>query len=238
MSIESVSKFEKLTIYSYETIERSPGSEMGTFEALINPSSYIMKCYNNFSSSQGINTSSSEAIYQYTAPQNMSFELIIDGTIIQNNSGDKEIDSVRGKVDDFMRLFNMHGDIHSPPYLKIAWGDMLWRGMYFDCVLSSVEISYTLFGKSGEPLRANLSVNFTEDLSDKKRSAIENKNSPDMTHIKYADSSTKLPFLASEVYQDPLLYMAVAEVNALDNFRSLKPGAKLTFPPLEYNKDN
>lgn len=232
MSNEGSSKLEKLTIYSYRTKERSPGGELASFEALINPSTYNIQYQNEFSSNQGINTSSAEADYQCTLPQNLRFEIILDGTIIHKGSNSKIL-SVKDRIDDFMSLFYMHGDIHSPPFLKISWGDMLWRGMHFDCVLGSVDIAYTLFDKSGSPLRASLNVVFIEDLSDKKRCSVENKNSPDLTHTRIIDSSTKLPLLTGEIYQNPLMYLAVAEVNELNNFRSLKPGTHITLPPVK-----
>jgi hypothetical protein len=127
----------------------------------------------------------------------------------------------------------MNGDIHQPAFLKISWGNMLWRGGHFDCRLASLDIVYSLFNRNGEPLRAQLNTKFIEDLSVKKRLAIENKNSPDLTHTRIIEDGTNLPLWSNRIYNDPLLYIEIARANKLDHFRSLKPGSEIIFPPID-----
>jgi nucleoid-associated protein YgaU len=48
--------------------------------------------------------------------------------------------------------------------------------------------------------------------------------------IKFGDT---LPLMCYRIYGDPKYYLQVAEANGLDNFRRLKPGTDIFFPPLE-----
>jgi nucleoid-associated protein YgaU len=42
-----------------------------------------------------------------------------------------------------------------------------------------------------------------------------------------------LPMLAYEVYGDSAYYLELARVNGLDDFRNLKAGDRIFFPPVE-----
>ncbi len=65
------------------------------------------------------------------------------------------------KSRSFLNLcFYMDGQIHEPVYLKIQCTAL----NNFDCRLKSVDTKYTLFDNSGNPLRAELSTVFIEDL--------------------------------------------------------------------------
>jgi len=63
--------------------------------------------------------------------------------------------------------------------------------------------------------------------------AKENSQSPDLTHIRIVKEGDTLPLLCHQVYGDPKYYIAVAAVNGLNDFRNLKKGERIMFPPLE-----
>lgn len=228
----------KMKIYSYENRERKTVKKMegveANFEAMFNPSTLSFSHMNKYSETQGINTSASEASYQHTSPRNLVLELIIDMTGLCRDKL-----KVKEKVKNFFELFVMDGNTHQPPFLKIYWGEMQWgwgsQDTAFDCRISSVDVTYTLFAKNGEPLRAILKTSFIEDISEEKRVNSEKKNSPDLSHIRIVNSGNNLPLLCKEIYQDPSLYIKIARYNKLDNFRSIKPGTSLEFPPINDN---
>jgi hypothetical protein len=130
----------------------------------------------------------------------------------------------------------MNGDIHQPPFLTIYWGEMQFglsiSSSNFKCRLSWVKVKYTLFTREGLPLRAILFTEFVADVDDKKRMHLEKKNSPDLTHTRIVTSGSNLPLLAQQIYQDPLLYIKVAQDNKLDNLREIAPGTILHFSPI------
>jgi len=66
----------------------------------------------------------------------------------------------------------------------------------------------------------------------KKRMAIENKSSPDVSHSRVVKSGDTLPLLSKEIYGNASYYLRLAQANNLDDFRNLQPGQAIVFPPL------
>ncbi|MDY7003250.1 MAG: hypothetical protein SWX82_04600 [Cyanobacteriota bacterium] len=231
-------KLEKLKINVYQDEKR--GSAQETFTAMFNPESYSLKYENIYQPYQGINTSGRGAKYSLSKPQNLSLKLILDDTgvadygssgfagasLVGNVSGTKDIYK---QVQKFLQLTcYMDGKIHEPKFLKIEWGDLI-----FDCRLQSVKVNYTLFNRSGQPIRAELDTVFIGDIQDSKRVKQENKNSPDLSHYRTVKSGDKLPLMAQEIYGDPSYYLQLARANNLNNFRKLKTGINIKLPPIE-----
>jgi nucleoid-associated protein YgaU len=107
------------------------------------------------------------------------------------------------------------------------WGDLV-----FECVLSKVDIKYTLFDRTGLALRAELNTTFIGSIEDAKRVKQEDKKSPDLTRERIVQAGDTLPLIASELYENPSYYLELARVNGLNHFRKLKPGTTLRLPPL------
>jgi nucleoid-associated protein YgaU len=57
-----------------------------------------------------------------------------------------------------------------------------------------------------------------------------------MTHVRLVKEGDTLPALTREIYGDYRYYLEVARVNQLDDFRSLEPGTRLFFPPLDMKR--
>ena len=236
--VTNPSKLEKLKIHVYGNRLRI-GLPQETFEAMFNPESYSLKYENVYQSTQGINTSGRTAKYSLSKPQNLSLKLILDDTgIVDDESLGLATASLVGKlrgtkdvykqVDRFLKLTTyMDGKIHEPKFLKIGWGDLI-----FDCRLQSVDVNYTLFNRSGQPIRAELNTVFIGDIQDSKRIKQENKSSPDLSHSRTIKAGDKLPLMAQEIYEDPAYYIQLARANNLNNFRKLKTGTNIKLPPI------
>ena len=82
-------------------------------------------------------------------------------------------------------------------------------------------------------LRAELDTTFIQDQPTAARLRAEGKNSPDLTHVRIVQAHQTLPLLCQEIYGSPGYYLQVAAANGLDDFRNLRPGQQLVFPPLE-----
>jgi len=220
--LKNLFKLEKLKIYVYDNRKRM-GVPLEIFEVMFNPESYSFTHTNKYDGSQGINSSGTHQKYTYTKPHTLDLTLYIDGTGA-SVAGSKD---VYKEVDRFLRLTTyMNGNTHEPNFLKIEWGDLV-----FNCRLTSVEVNYKLFNRSGQPLRAELKTNFAGDLEDSKRIRQENKSSPDLTHIRTVKAGDNLPLMADKVYGDPAYYIQLACANNLTNFRKLKVGISISLPP-------
>lgn len=195
----------------------------GSYTVYINPDRYQFS-YKVKHSKTSIPGSSGQTLkFQEIEPSSVSFEITFDTTgVIPGSSGD-----VNAQVVAFQKVaYNYEGDIHSPYFLQLNWGSITFSG-----VLSSLDVSYTLFSPQGIPLRAKASVVLTKTLDEEVIAAQEKKNSPDMTHMRMVVEGDTLPLLCFSIYGDDTMYLEVARVNKLNHFTNLRPGTMLRFPP-------
>lgn len=121
----------------------------------------------------------------------------------------------------------MNTETHQPNFVKILWKDLVFQGR-----LKSFQVKFTQFSFTGEPVRAELTCTFFQHRSDEERVAFEDKKSPDLIHVHVVQKGDSLDALTHRYYGDAAYYLDVAKVNNLKNFRNLKPGVELQFPPL------
>jgi nucleoid-associated protein YgaU len=98
---------------------------------------------------------------------------------------------------------------------------------------TALSIAYKLFDPDGSPIRATCKVTFKGSVEENLRVATENAQSPDLTHYHLVKAGETLPLLCYDIYGDSRYYPAIARINKLLNFRKLKEGDELYFPPLE-----
>jgi hypothetical protein len=63
--------------------------------------------------------------------------------------------------------------------------------------------------------------------------AVQNQQSPDVTHEKIMKQEDKFTLLAEQTYNQNKYYVDVAKANGLLSFRKLKAGQSLLFPPIK-----
>lgn len=198
-----------------------------SFEALINPESYTIAYKLKFSDSgQGHGTSGKQLKYQYTEPADMTFEFLFDNTGIIDGEPRESV------ADDLKRfkevLIDYKGDAHEPRHFKLVWGEnSIFKGR-----VTQLDITYRLFNADGTPIRALAKVTFKSSIEEEKRAAKEDKQSPDLTHVRQVKRGDTLPLLCHQIYGDPRYYLQVAAHNGLTDFRRLTPGETLRFPPI------
>ncbi len=211
----------------------------GEFRSLLNPEKYHLKYKVEQNQRQGSGTSSSAPRYNKTPPEDLNLEFIFDrsGVLINygapGDSDDKlNVDEGVG-IDDDLKLFkrvvfDYNGDEHRPNYLVISWGTLLFKG-----VLTELDITYKMFKADGTPLRATATAKFKGLIEDNLRVAQENNSSPDLTHVRIVNEGDTLPLMTHRIYGDSKYYLEVAKVNNITNFRKLKTGQKIFFPPIK-----
>ena len=221
---------QKLTVYAYKTSKRTlPWADK--IEAMYNPESYSRKYENVFTKNQGIAIPGSDIKYSCGNPDSLNIKLIFTDTGVESLGMLKLFISktVSERVDKFLDITTkVQGGMHRPYYLIVEWGKLS-----MDCVLGSVDINYTMFNRSGEPLRAELTTVFKEDVSLEKAAKTANLMSPDVTHTRRVKEGDTLPLMAHKIYEDPSYYMKVAESNRLDTVRNTEPGQTMIFPPIK-----
>lgn len=232
----------KLNIKAYSDPTFRTEIANGEFRSLLNPEKYNLKYKVVQNQRQGSGTSSSAPRYDKTPPEDLQLEFIFDrsGVLINygapGDSDDKlNVDEGVG-IDDDLKLFkrvvfDYNGDEHRPNYLVISWGTLLFKG-----VLTELDITYKLFKADGTPLRASATAKFKGLIEDNLRVAQENNSSPDLTHVRIVSAGDTLPLMTHRIYGDSKYYLEVAKANNITNFRKLKTGQKIFFPPIKQVK--
>jgi hypothetical protein len=213
---------EHLVIKAYEQADYS-GSEIGQFEAFVNPNEITLSYEVEYDSAQGSGTTSSPQTFKRMKPGDLTLALFLDGT----GATGRPLD-VQQKVEEFQTVTGYNGNIHRPNYLKVGWGTLSIK----TCVLKTASVVYKLFKPDGVPLRAVITATFTDNSDDQTRVALAQDQSPDLTHLRIVKAGDNLPSMCFSVYGNPRLYLEVAKANGIDAFRNLKPGMRVVFPPL------
>lgn len=223
-------KLEKMLILAFDTSEAAErgGTKEAKerFEALVNPETYTLEYKVKTAEGQGQGTSGAQLKYEYTLPEELSFDFLFDNTGLVD--GTPRPDGIFDEVDAFRRLLTQYrGSSHEPYHLKLVWGNLVFKGRAIE-----VGITHKLFNPDGRPIRTVVKVKFKGSIEEKKRAAVEDRHSPDLTHRRIVRPGDTLPLMCFEVYGDPRHYLFVADANRLDDFRRLDVGAAILFPPL------
>ena len=90
-----------------------------------------------------------------------------------------------------------------------------------------------MFNNDGTPLRAIGKATFAGAVSKELAARTVKTSSPDLTHKRIVQDGDTLPLMTERIYGDSKYYLEVAKVNGLVNFRQLKPGSEVYFPPID-----
>ena len=219
----------KVEAYSDPKFKKQVGAP---YTVMINPEKYshgFQICYNDV---QAQGSPGGTPQFNKIPSDTVSFELVFDGTGVVPTPLPGVIpwgeDGIADQIAAFKNLvFTYNGNIHSPNYLKLVWGKLL-----FKCRLTKLDVSYTLFKPDGTPLRARANASFKGFNDEVELQLQANKTSPDLSHVLTVKAGDTLPLMCDDVYGRSDYYIQVARVNGLADFRRIKIGTQLLFPPL------
>ncbi|OXB20678.1 hypothetical protein B0A80_18315 [Flavobacterium tructae] len=221
-------ELEKLKIVAYSDPQFNNKIADGKFSTLMNPEKYTYHYKIETDDTQASGTSTVSPKFNKKLPENLELDFVFDRSGVI--SGYKS--SRNGIIDDIEKfkkvILDYNGDEHKPNYLMISWGTLLFKG-----ALTEMEIEFKLFNPDGTPIRAIAKAKFQGFVEDNLRAARENNKSPDLTHYRIVKEGDTLPLMTYHIYGDSKYYLEVAKVNNIINFRKLKTGQKLFFPPLQ-----
>ena len=165
------------------------------------------------------------AKYKGKSAATYSFDFIIDGTGVLNMTC---VDVNMNIAHLKQVIYNHVPEKHRSPFVEIDFCNEIFR-----CVLSSFNLSYDLFRPDGSPLRVKVSCSFTEVINIVKDAKKKDNKSPDLTHRLTVMTGDSLVDMSRKVYDKNDYYIDVAKANRLNNFRCLKIGQDIYFPPLK-----
>jgi len=195
------------------------------YEAMINPDAITWQRSVNYNEEQAPDTSSTSQTYQNTPSETLSFDIVIDCTGVVDSTRIDLMEELEVLQDI---IYTYDGTIHRPNFVKVQWG----KGIIFNGVITSFNTTFSLFRPDGSPLRAKVSLSFSEYISPETLNKLDAPESPDLTHLVNVVQGMALPQLCKKVWNNSFLYTQVARYNDLDKFRNLKDVQSLIFPPI------
>ncbi|MBM3442381.1 MAG: hypothetical protein FJX89_06730 [Bacteroidetes bacterium] len=165
--------------------------------------------------------------------QKLSIDFLVDNTgILPNAPTGLTLFSIGGSISDtidtlYKATIKPTSDSHMPPFVHVEWGSAIdLKGKATD-----LDIQYTRFNSSGDPIRAKVKLTVLEEVDE---TVISRQfQSPDITRMPTIREGDTLVAMCNQFYDDPSYFIQVANLNNLPNFRRLKVGSVIRFPPLE-----
>jgi hypothetical protein len=222
---------ERMVVIAYK--DKKFTQKVGEFPVTVNPASYSQLFEIRYNDVQAQGSAEGSPVYNRTPSDTVTFQLVFDGTGVVPSVLPGVVpftaDGITKQISDFKALvFAYNGNIHSPNYLILSWGTLLFR-----CRMQSFKVNYTLFKPDGTPLRARVDIT-TKGFNDEEAIALRaNKSSPDLSHVLTVKGGDTLPLMCYGIYGTSTPYIQVAEVNGLTDFRDLRPGQQLLFPVMQ-----
>ena len=208
-----------------------PPSKLKEITVMFNPNSYSIEKSVSWDSSGGAGAGATQR--KFNAPaltfggggsRTLSLELFYDVT--ESGESVKDVRKETGKIVALTRIMADRKNPH-PPVCKISWGSKVKNSDFpFTGVITSLTQRFTLFSRTGEPLRATLNVTFKEFLDPEKDLK---DTDPELTTYVVKRGDT-LASIAADIYGDPTLWRTIAEANQQDDPRRQQIGAVLTIP--------
>lgn len=233
---------DKLRIYAFTDQNFvDPGEGISridpAFMAPINPESFTKNLKIDLDERRGHGSDGTDLRFKSTVPEELRLDFILDGTQTMEGYGGEDTTlktmPVHDQLDKFLKsVYKYEGDIHRPKFLLLIWGSEI----RFRCILSNLDINYTLFDTKGKPLRARLTATFLNYKAREERLAQERQNSPDLTHYRKVKQGDRLDLMTYKIYNDAKYFLQVGRANNLSHVRNITPGLDLYFPPFDKNE--
>lgn len=215
-------KVTKVKLIAYKDSDFK--QELGDYEVLVNPDKVTKKGQLNYSTeATPIGSSGDTVKFRGGGSEKYEFNFFFDSTGIISS---KKVDDQIKDLKDLMYSYN--GDIHEPNYVKIFWGTQF----EFQGRLYSFDQVNTMMDVDGTPIRSEIKAVFIFSVSPEKKGLQARKNSADLTHIRTVAAGDNLPLMCHRIYGDSSFYFKVAKHNKMNDFRNLKPGDQIIFPPV------
>jgi nucleoid-associated protein YgaU len=199
---------------------------------MFNPEAYTLNRGNNFAEIAVPGLRAPHMQFVHGQAQTLEMELLLDTVERHEGSGqllNEAGDDVRPLVRRLVSLLDIDPTTHAPPVVMFVWASFS-----LTCVLTRAVQKYTLFRPDGAPVRATVSVTFTEFLNAESEAKETKRETADYTKVYTVVAGDSLPGLAFRLLGDAALWRPIALANTLEDPRALTPGMKLVIPRLPY----
>jgi nucleoid-associated protein YgaU len=217
----TATQLAKLTIEAFEDVDFKKSTGI-RWQALLNPTELSFSRKNRYAATQSAGTSAPQQSFSGGEPDQVQIDLLLDGTGVVGDPG-----SIGPKLEALLDLTPYQGNTHQPYYVHAHWGRFSLRG-----ILTQADVTYKLFDRNGDPLRATVKLSLQGALSTAEMAALDRASSPNLYQTWLVKDGETLDAIAAQVYGEPAYWRPLAAANRLTNPRGLRTGQLLMLPPL------
>jgi len=211
-------------------VKKDSGARLLT--VMFNPEEYTVNRDNNFAQIAIPGLRAPLMQFVHGNAQTLEMELILD-TVESHTAGGQRLneagEDVRPLVGKLVSLLDIDPATHAPPVLRFVWATFT-----FTCVLTRAVQKYTMFRADGVPVRAKVSVTFTELTNAETEGKEVKRETADYTKEYTVIDGDRLPEIAFRLLGSAELWRPIALANGIEDPRSLRAGAKLAIPRLPF----
>ena len=190
-------------------------------ECRFNPPEYVTQNRVTYGDVQGTGSGASIQQFVNKGAETLTMELFFDTSAEQTDVREEYLDSLD-------LLVSVDPELHAPPVCQFVWGN----GIAFTALVERLDTRFTMFQRSGVPVRAKVDITFKEYKTAEFNRLEVSAESTDVTKAWTVTEGDTLWLIAAEEYGDASQWRVIAEANDLHNPRSLEPGQDLELPPL------
>jgi hypothetical protein len=163
-----------------------------------------------------------KAQFQKQKPRTMSLQLLIDHFELPSGDVTVEVDILWDWTKPRDAVI---GAWASTPHLRFQWG----ARRYFRCYIKSMSVEYTLFSRSGAPLRATVDLTLEETL-DIFPTTNPTSGGPGGERSHRVGAGDTLHSIAQRYYGQPRMWRGIAAFNGVDDPLQVATGTVLGLP--------
>jgi len=199
---------------------------------MFNPEEYTLNRENNFAQIGVPGLSAPIVQFVHGNQQSLEMELFLD-TYEAHKAGSRTLnragDDVRKLARQVTDLMNIDPATHAPPVLLFTWNSLA-----FTCVLSRATQRFVMFSPDGTPVRARLTVTFSQYSNAELEAKEIKRETADYAKFHTVRQGETLASIAAAAYGDARRWRPLALRNGIDDPRALVPGSQLAVPSLPY----
>jgi nucleoid-associated protein YgaU len=199
---------------------------------MFNPQEYTLNRENNFAQIGVPGLSAPITQFVHGNQQTLDMELFLD-TYETHKHSNRELnaagDDVRKLVNKVTGLMSIDPTTHAPPVLLFTWSSLS-----FTCVLSRASQRFLMFKPDGTPVRARLTVTFSQYSNAELEAKEVKRETADYTKVHIVRQGETLTTIAAAAYGDPRSWRPIALRNQIDDPLRIPAGTQLALPQLPY----
>jgi len=208
------------------TVGAQPGATIGRIKFQFNPNRLSLNKTTEWRRKPA-RMAKSAAMPEFvgSGPRTLTLEMFLDATAEHDDSVERQVERLMDACVPTPK--SLSAKKPASPWVRFDWGTA--RTTSFDGILSSLQITYTLFDVDGTPLRATCALSISEASNDVPgQNPTSGAREATKTHQVVAGDS--LAQIAWREYGDATAWRLIAEANDIDDPMALKPGRELLVP--------